>query len=92
MSGSSARAIRSARTKQMMPATFAEFARWAKENEDARSSRVHQNVLVVALANKLARISWAVLRGSQKFAAGNARDHGRGKPCSVMHFLIKFRR
>jgi hypothetical protein len=38
---------------------------WAK-------SRVHQNVAVVALANKLAHICWAVLRSGQKFAAKGA--------------------
>ena len=35
-------------------------------------SRVHQNVAVVAFANKLARICWAVLRSGQKFAAQGA--------------------
>jgi hypothetical protein len=35
-------------------------------------SRVHQNVAVVALANKLARICWAVLRSGQKFATKGA--------------------
>jgi transposase len=44
------------------------LGRWAKN----LLSRVHQNVAVVALANKLARICWAVLRGSQKFAAKGA--------------------
>jgi hypothetical protein len=32
-------------------------------------ARVHQNVAVVALANKLARIAWAVLRRQEKFTA-----------------------
>jgi transposase len=41
------------------------LGRWAKN----LLSRVHQNVAVVALANKLARICWAVLRSGQKFAA-----------------------
>lgn len=31
-------------------------------------ARVHQNVAVVAFANKLARISWAVLRRGETFA------------------------
>ncbi len=31
--------------------------------------RVHKNVAVVALANKLARITWAVLRRGEEFAA-----------------------
>jgi transposase len=44
------------------------LGRWAKN----LLSRVHQNVAVVALANKLARICWAVLRSGQKFAAKGA--------------------
>jgi transposase len=44
------------------------LGRWAK----SLLSRVHQNVAVVALANKLARICWAVLRSGQKFAAKGA--------------------
>ena len=44
------------------------LGRWAKN----LLSRVHQNVAVVALANKLARICWAVLRSGQKFAAQEA--------------------
>lgn len=32
-------------------------------------ARVHQNVAVVALANKLARIAWAVLAGGRRYAA-----------------------
>jgi transposase len=38
--------------------------RWAKN----LLSRVHQNVAVVAFANKLARIAWAVLRRGETFA------------------------
>jgi transposase len=41
------------------------LGRWAK----ALLGRVHPNVAVVALANKLARICWAVLRSGQRFAA-----------------------
>lgn len=41
------------------------LGRWVKE----LLARVHPNVAVVALANKLARISWAVLRHGQQFAA-----------------------
>ena len=44
------------------------LGRWAKD----LLSRVHQNVAVVAFANKLARICWAVLRSGQKFAAKGA--------------------
>jgi transposase len=35
-------------------------------------SRVHRNVAVVALANKLARIAWAVLSGPRRFEATSA--------------------
>jgi transposase len=41
------------------------LGRWAK----ALMARAHHNVAVVALANKLARIAWAVLRGGECFAA-----------------------
>lgn len=33
-------------------------------------ARVHRNVAVVALANKLARIAWAVLTGERRYGAG----------------------
>lgn len=32
-------------------------------------ARVHRNVAVVALANKLARIVWAVLAGNRRYSA-----------------------
>jgi transposase len=35
-------------------------------------SRAHPNVVVVAFANKLARIAWAVLRRGEPFAAKGA--------------------
>lgn len=41
------------------------LGRWAK----GLLARVHKNVAVVALANKLARIAWAVLRRGEKFTA-----------------------
>ena len=41
------------------------LGRWAK----GLLARVHQNVAVVALANKLARIAWAVLRRGKTFTA-----------------------
>ena len=41
------------------------LGRWAKD----LSSRAHRNVAVVAFANKLARIAWAVLRRQERFAA-----------------------
>lgn len=44
------------------------LGRWVKD----LLARVHPNVAVVALANKLARISWAVLRSGQHFAAKGA--------------------
>jgi hypothetical protein len=42
--------------------------RWAK----GLLARVHPNVAVVALADKLARICWAVLRSRQGFSAKGA--------------------
>jgi len=39
------------------------LGRWAK----GLLARAHQNVAVVALANKLARIAWAVLRSGKEF-------------------------
>jgi transposase len=36
------------------------------------TSRAHPNVVVVAFANKLARIAWAVLRRGEPFAAKGA--------------------
>jgi transposase len=41
------------------------LGRWAK----GLMSRAHHNVAVVAFANKLARIAWAVLRRGERFAA-----------------------
>jgi transposase len=41
---------------------------WAK----ALMMRTHHNVAVVAFANKLARIAWAVLRHGERFAAAGA--------------------
>jgi transposase len=41
------------------------LGRWAKE----LSGRAHRNVTIVAFANKLARIAWAVLRRGEPFAA-----------------------
>ena len=40
------------------------LGRWAK----GLLGRAHHNVAVVALANKLARIAWAVLRRGETFA------------------------
>lgn len=45
------------------------LGRWAK----ALLGRAHPNIAVVALANKLARIVWAVLRRGEKFADKNWR-------------------
>jgi transposase len=44
------------------------LGRWAK----GLLARVHHNVAVVALANKLARIAWAVLRRGENFVAKGA--------------------
>ena len=41
------------------------LGRWAKD----LASRVHRKVAIVAFANKLARIAWAVLRRGETFAA-----------------------
>jgi transposase len=41
------------------------LGRWAK----GLMSRAHRNVAIVAFANKLARIAWAVLRHQERFAA-----------------------
>ena len=41
-----------------------QLGRWAK----GLLRRAHKNIAVVALANKLARIAWAVLRRREKFA------------------------
>jgi hypothetical protein len=38
------------------------LGRWAKE----LMSRAHRNVAVVAFANKLARIAWAMLRRGER--------------------------
>jgi transposase len=40
---------------------------------EAAKKRLHRNVLAIALANKLARIAWAVLAGSRTFEANYAR-------------------
>jgi transposase len=45
------------------------LGRWAK----GLLGRAHPNVVVVALANKLARIAWAVLRRGERFAAEGIR-------------------
>ena len=44
------------------------LARWV----DALKKRAHANVAGVAMANKLARIAWAVLRGDATFNARHA--------------------
>lgn len=44
------------------------LGRWAK----ALMTRAHYNVAVVAFANKLARVAWAVLRRKERFAATGA--------------------
>jgi transposase len=44
------------------------LGRWAK----ALMARTHHNVAVVAFANKLARIAWAVLRRGEPFNATGA--------------------
>jgi transposase len=46
------------------------FAAWI----EAAKKRLHRNVLAVALANKLARIAWAVLARGRGFEARSMRD------------------
>jgi transposase len=51
------------------------LGRWAK----ALMMRAHHNVAVVAFANKLARIAWAVLRRGERFAAKRYRRRLRDR-------------
>jgi transposase len=44
------------------------LGRWTK----GLAARAHKNIAVVALANKLARIAWAVLRRRARFAVGES--------------------
>jgi hypothetical protein len=46
------------------------FAAWI----ETAKKRLHRNVLAVALANKLARIAWAVLVKGRGFEAHSTRD------------------
>jgi len=36
---------------------------------EAANKRLHRNVLAIALANRLARVTWAVLNGKHPFQA-----------------------
>ena len=80
--GRQAEAARDQQTRQQIPAQAADpwsaggvclmwlsarrrLGRWAKE----LMSSAHRNVAIVAFANKLARIAWAVLRRGERFAA-----------------------
>lgn len=47
------------------------IGRWLRE----LLARQHKNVVVVALANKLARICWAVLTGERGFAGEDVAMH-----------------
>jgi transposase len=42
------------------------FGHWLR----AAASRLHRNVLAVALANKLARLAWGVLHGERGYEPG----------------------
>jgi transposase len=42
------------------------LGRWAR----GLLARAHKNIVAVALANKMARIAWAVLRRRERFAVG----------------------
>ena len=43
------------------------LGRWAKALLQRAHPRAHPNVAIVAFANKLARIAWAVLRRGERF-------------------------
>ena len=49
------------------------LGRWAKD----LSSRAHRNVAIVAFANKLARIAWAVLRRKERLPRQDCRRRRR---------------
>jgi transposase len=62
----------------------------AKEKSDPRSqwlrklaNRRHQNVVVVALANKNARIAWALLRRSEDYDDAHTSALPSGKPLAI---------
>ena len=57
--------IQAAKVLLMRPHNWARysFGAWLK----AASERLHRNKLAVALANKLARIAWSVLRNDKPF-------------------------
>ena len=59
------------------------LGRWAK----ALLERAHPNVAIVAFANKLARIAWAVLRRGERFVVGDypwRRSRWSGKSRSAL--------
>ena len=45
---------------------------WAQIWIEAAKKRLHHNVFAIALANKLARIAWAVLNKGRTFACADA--------------------
>jgi hypothetical protein len=55
------------------------LGRWAKE----LSRRAHRNVAIVAFANKLARIAWAVLRRGERFAVTGMPAAARTGPVAL---------
>jgi hypothetical protein len=64
--------VQGARALLRRPQSWARygFSRWLT----AAARRLHRNVLAVALANKLARITWSVLRSGRRYDADiNAR-------------------
>ena len=55
--------IQAAKVLLMRPHNWDSFGAWLK----TASERLHRNKLAVALANKLARIAWSVLRNGKAF-------------------------
>src|SRR4030095_10363476 len=49
---------------------------------EAAKKRLHHNVLAIALANKLARIAWAVLAKGRAFELTRTNDAGARPACS----------
>jgi transposase len=47
---------------------------------EATKKRLHHNVLAIALANKLARIAWAVLNKGRAFACVRTTDATASQP------------
>ena len=64
--------VRAARVVLMRPQSWEKYG--LKVWIEAAQRRLHHNVLAVALANKLARIVWAVLAKGRKFEMTRTAD------------------